>query len=380
MDKKYYISSTKHSIRERQTKKHGKVYDLYFRVIQEDGKEKQIKKSGFSNKTLANQYYLDFISKCERVKNIAIKREKKAQEGKEIITIGDLSKTYLLAIRNQIKDSSVYDAQNILNLFVLPKYKDKQLKDLTKQELTIWQDELWSKTNPRTNNYYSYKYLIKIRTVFSVFLTWCSERHNCINYFNEIKKPKKRISNVEMQIWTREDFEQFISVVDDITYKTFFSVLFFTGRRKGEVFALTHDDVSKDYIKFNKSLTRKTIDGAPYKITSTKAEKSAVSPICKPLQAILKEYKAPKGKFFFGGESPIAENTLTRAFNKYCELANVKRIRLHDLRHSFVSLLCSLNAPLTIVASLISDKLEQVTKTYAHFYEGDGEKIIAKII
>jgi integrase len=375
----YYISSNKYSVQERQTKR-GKVYDVVFRVIAFDGIEKQKKLSGYANKTLAKQGYLDFVTKkCELVKNNPIKRQKQAEKGKENLTIDILSKQYLLTIRNQLKDSSIYDIQSIFRLFIYPKFENYQLKDLTKQELLSWQDELWSTKNSQ-NEYYSYKYLSKIRAYFSSFLTWCAERNEGFtNYFSSIKKPKKRTQKIEMQFWTREEFEKFIAVVDNQMYKTLFSMLFYTGRRKGEVLALSPKDVKSNEIVFNKSLTRKTLDDSYYKITSTKAEKSAVSLICKPLKKELSKYTVPEGQFFFGGDKPIAENTLTRAFNRYCGLAEVKLIRLHDLRHSFVSMIVALGGSIPLVADLISDTIEQVTKTYLHLYDDDKKSIISKI-
>ena len=378
--KEFYISSNKYSLSERQTNR-GKVFDVRFRVITFDGIEKQKRLSGYANKTLAKQAYLDFVTnKCELVKSNPIKRQKQAEKGKENLTIDILSKQYFLSVRNQLKDSSIYELQNSFKLMILPKYKDYQLKDLTKQELIKWQDELWSKTNPRTNEYYSYKYLCKIRMAFSSFLTWCAERYEyCTNHFLNIKKPKKRVSKTEMQFWTREEFEQFISVVDNPTYKTLFAMLFYTGRRKGEVLALSYNDVKENEIIFNKSLTRKTLDGSFYNITSTKAEKKATTIICKPLKEILNTYNKPNGEFFFGDKKPIAENTLTRAFDRYCDIAKVKRIRLHDLRHSFVSMIISLGANVMVVADLIGDKTEQIFETYGHLYTDDKAKIMSKI-
>ena len=381
MEKQYYISSTKYSLRERQTKNYGRVYDVIFRIITKDGIEKQKVLSGFSNKTLAKQAYTDFITEnCTLVKNNPIRRQARANKGKEITTIRDLAKTYFLAIRNQIKDATIYEKEKIFDSIILPHFGDCQLKHLTKQELHIWQDELWSSKNPKTNDYYSYKYLSKIRTYFSAFLSWCAERNEGFtNYILLIKKPKRRTPKTEMKFWTREEFNKFISVVDNQTYKTLFAMLFFTGRRKGEVFSLSPEDITNKGIKFNKSLTRKTIDDNTYKITSTKTEKVATTPICEPLRKILEEYDAPNGRFYFGGDAPITDNTLRRAFNRYCEIAEVKQIRIHDLRHSFVSMLISLGGNLTVVADLIGDTLAQVTKTYAHLYEEDRSKIIAKI-
>ena len=381
MTKKYYISSTKNSIRERQTKRYGKVYDIIFRIVELDGTEKQKVLSGYKNKTLAKQAYVDFVTEnCELVKNNPIRRQKRLEKGQEITTINDLAKTYFKAIRNQIKDATIYEKEKIFDLFILPAFGDCQLKHLTKQELFIWQDELWSSVNPKTNEHYAYKYLSKIRTYFSAFLSWCAERNEGFtNYILQIKKPKRRTPKKEMQFWTKEEFKKFINVVKDNTYYALFSMLFYTGRRKGEVLALSKEDIGKDSIRFNKSLTRKTLDESTYKITSTKTEKVASTPICKPLKEILKNYEAPQGKFFFGGDSPLTDNTIRRVFNRYCEIADVKQIRIHDLRHSFVSMLIHLGANLTVVADLIGDTLSQVTKTYAHLYDEDKHKILLKI-
>ena len=183
-----------------------------------------------------------------------------------------------------------------------------------------------------------------------------------------------------MQFWTRKEFETFIKVVDNQMYRTLFSMLFYTGRRKGEVLSLSPDDIKTNGIKFNKSLTRKTLDDSAYKITSTKTEQVATTPICKPLKAELQNYTVPNGPFFFGGDTPLTDNTIRRAFNKYADIAGVKQIRIHDLRHSFVSMLIHLGANLTVVADLIGDTLAQVTKTYAHLYEEDKQKILSKIV
>ena len=344
--------------------------------------EKQKKLSGYSNKTLAKQAYTDFITEnCELIKNNPIRRQKRLEKGKDVITIRDLSSSYFSAMRNQIKDATIYEKEKIFDLMILPHFGDCQLRHLTKQELYLWQDELWSMKNPKTNDYYSYKYLSKIRTYFSAFLSWCAERNEGFtNYILLIKKPKRRTPKTEMQFWTRNEFDRFISVIDNNTYKTLFSMLFFTGRRKGEVLSLSPSDITNNGIKFNKSLTRKTLDDSTYKITSTKTEKVATTPICDPLRAILNEYNVPSGPFYFGGNIPLTDNTIRRAFNKYAEIAGVKQIRIHDLRHSFVSMLIHLGANLTVVADLIGDTLAQVTKTYAHLYEEDKQKILSKIL
>lgn len=374
--KQYYISSNKCSIQERQTKKHGKVYDVVFRVVTLDGVEKQKKLSGYSSKALAKQGYLEFITEnCELVKNNPIKKK---LNGKQHPTIHELYATYISTLPNQNKESVIYDKRNTFELYILPKFKNLTIDKLTKEELYRWQDDLWSTKNPRNNEYYSYQYLSKTRTYFNSFLSWVENRYNYPNHFKTIPIPKNRTSKTEMQIWTKEEFEQFIAVVDNPMYKTLFIMLFYTGRRKGEVLALTTEDIKSDRISFNKTVTRKTLDDSPYKITSTKNEKKQSTLICKPLKKALQEYEGGY-PFYFGGDRPLPDNSVTRVFQDYVEKAKVKRIRMHDLRHSFVSRCISLGAPLTVVAELIGDTLEQVYRTYAHLVENDLKTIINKL-
>ena len=372
----YYISSTKYNIQERQTKKHGKVYDVVFRVVTLDGDEKQKKLSGYTTKALAKQAYTEFVTeKCELVKNNPIRKK---NTDKEVPLVGDLIRQYIASLLNQNKDSSIYDKRNIYDLFVKPKYEYKKITALTKEELYQWQDDLWSTRNPRTGDFYSYAYLSKVRTHFSSFLSWCESRYGYTNNFPEVIKPKRRAPKQKMKFWTREQFEQFISVVDDPMYHCFFMMLFYTGRRFGEVVALSPDDIHGSYINFDKSVTRKTLDGSPYKVTSTKAEKVQDIEICPVVQDELKRYE-PQAPFFFGGEKPLYDKKVTYVFAKYCALAGVEKIRLHDLRHSFVSMVIHYGANLLVVADLIGDTVEQVTKTYGHLYESDKHAIISKI-
>lgn len=371
----FYISSTKYTLQERMTKR-GKVYDVVFRIVTLDGKEKQKKLSGFANKTLAKQGYTDFVtSKCELVKNNPIKKKDPA---KQDLLVGDLIREHISSLFNQNKDSSIYDKQIILRSFILPRYENTKIETLTKEELYRWQDDLWKTKNPRTGEYYSYKYLNKVRAHFSSFLSWCESRYGYTNHLLVVDKPKKRSPKRKMQFWTKEQFEHFISFVDNPLYHAFFTLLFYTGRRKGEIFALTPEDIEKDSIIFDKSLTRKNFGEASYNVTSTKADKTQKIPICKAVKEELAIYKG-ESPFFFGGDKPIADNTLRRVFIAYCKKAEMKPIRIHDLRHSFVSMCIHLGANIMVVADLIGDTVEQVTKTYGHLYETDKREIIDKI-
>lgn len=381
-NEKFYIRSNKYSTQERQTKR-GRVYDVCFRIVTQDGIEKQKKLSGFKTKSAAKEAYLEFVQEyCELTKFAPRKGGQPEYTGTQNLSVNVLAPIYFQALNNQIKDATIYEKQKIFNLFLLPRFGNMDIRDITKQELYTWQDELWRMRNQKTGNYLSYKYLSKIRTYFSAFLSWCAERYETTNYLLQVRKPKKRTPKTEMQFWTRNEFMEFIQTVDDPIYHTLFMMLFYTGRRKGEVLALSPSDVNltTKAISFTKSLTRKTLTDSPYEITSTKAEKKATTPICETLLQELENYQCNSdARFYFGGDTPLSDNTIRRTFNEYTQKAGLRQIRIHDLRHSFVSMLIHLGANLTVVADLIGDTLAQVTKTYAHLYEEDKHQIIAKI-
>lgn len=376
MTKEFYIVSTAYNIQERVTATKGKVYDIYFRIINKDGKEKLKKMCGFKTKALAKAAYTDFVAtKCEPLKE---KPARAKDSSKEDLMLEPLINEYLTSLFNQNKDSTIYNKKHIYQKFVLSYFGNCKMRELTADALYRWQDFVWRMINDRTGEYYSNKYLINLRAHFMTFLSWCESRYNIPNNYAKVKCPARRATKKIMSIWTREQFEQFIAVVDSPLYHALFTLMFYTGRRKGEIFALTPQDIKGESIIFDKSLTRKTFGDSTYNITTTKEDKVQVVPVCKRVQRELQAYSGGS-PFYFGGSKPLADNTVRRAFRDYCDKAGVPPIRIHDLRHSFVSMLIHLGANFMVIADLIGDTVEQVTKTYGHLYESDKRILLDKL-
>lgn len=376
----YYIYSNNFTIQDRQTKK-GTVYDVVFRVITLDGVEKQKKLSGFKTKALAKQAHAQFVTeKCEVTR---VRPKKEESDVKNEITVAEAIQKYIayLLSHNENKESVIYDKQNIFRLFVVPHIGDIKIKDLSKSVLEEWQDKVIEMRNRHTGKPYSTKYFIKIRGYLNSLLSWAEDRYEYKNLLPKVKRPAKRASEHKIKFWSPETFEKFISVVDEPTYHCLFTMMFYTGRRKGELFALSPDDIHTDTIVWEKSLTRKVLKGQldePYAITSTKEEKVQKLPICKRVRDEIKKYGG-NTPFFFGGDRPLPENTVTRVFQRYCQKAGVEIIRIHDLRHSFASMLLANGENYKVIADLLGDTVEQVMKTYCHICDKDLENALTRI-
>ena len=178
MKEKFYISSYKYSLQERQTKKHGKVYDVVFRVVTLSGEEHQKKLSGYKTKSLAKDAYSAFIDEnCIFNKYSAQAVKKEAEKGKTELTVSNLFPVYLTSLRNNNKDSSIYEKNAAYRNLIKPHLENYRLQDLTKEVLSSWQENIWQTINPKANAYYSYNYLAKVRSTLSSFLSFAEEKY-----------------------------------------------------------------------------------------------------------------------------------------------------------------------------------------------------------
>ena len=359
--------------------KSGTVVDVRFRIISEDGLEVNKRLCGYPNKRAAQQAYIDFMKTYTPPAFTLTKGVDYAFD--------DLLALYKKKIEAELAVSSVYDMNWIFDKFITQHFSGTSLPSLKKADFATWQTELWASKNPKTGELYTQKYLTKIRSTLSAFLSWCEETYDIPNVYKQVRKPKRKEIKKEMQFWELEEFLRFQEVIDDPLWKTFFMCLFYSGCRVGEVLALGNADVTKSdgiyVLNINKGLTRKTNSRDEAYIIS--APKTATSVRTVGLPDIMTtqienylEYKAQTkiiGEFFFGGTRPIPQRNYQRYFDKYAELAELKKIRIHDLRHSHASMLIHLNVPITVISKRLGHSTVKMTlEKYAHCYS-DGENV-----
>lgn len=182
--------------------------------------------------------------------------------------------------------------------------------------------------------------------------------------------------------FTLEEFNQFISAVDDRIFSALFSILFYCGLRIGEANALTWDDIDfeKNTISVNKSMMTKIILNGSYLVQPPKTKSSTriipmpvqVQKALNPIRHLTNRNKL-LNRFIFA----LPETTITKRKNKYCDIANVKRIRLHDFRHSCASLLINHGANITLVSQYLGHSTISMTlDIYSHFYKSKMDELI----
>lgn len=189
----------------------------------------------------------------------------------------------------------------------------------------------------------------------------------------------------EMDFYEPEEFFKFISVVDDLRYKCFFELLYYCGLRRSEARGLQwkHIDFKNKLLTVSQQVLNPSNSNASteWYISSTKTEASnRTIPVPTTLLNDLAELKKTNEKFskfkqtwfVLGDDVPMATGRMYFYRDKYAEKAGIRRIRLHDFRHSCASALISGAAPITAVSNFLGhSETTETLETYTHMFKKD---------
>lgn len=296
------------------------------------------------------------------------------------ITFEQAIEEYLEYVKFKNKQTSHRNIANRINNHILPYFKNKYIQDLSKKDYLNWQIEI-DKLN------YKIKYKKTLHVCFVTFLNYC------MNYYDLNENIASKVGNFHNNnyeqnngsIWTLEEFNQFINVVDNPTYNILFKLLFFTGLRMGEALALTFNDIDfeNNNIIVNKTITR-FFENDTRIITNPKTKSSqrkiCIDNILKNELYTLQEYyilnnlNYSDNYYVFGGTKSIPPTTLTRYKNKYCAIAGVKQIKIHEFRHSHACLLFMNNVPIDEISYRLGHSTISMTSDIYLKYLPKNEK------
>lgn len=209
---------------------------------------------------------------------------------------------------------------------------------------------------------------------------------NLRKFYNKLEPFKTPGSlKKEMDFYEPEEFFKFISVVDDLRYKCFFELLYYCGLRRSEARGLQwkHIDFKNKLLTVSQQVLNPSNSNASteWYISSTKTEASnRTIPIATTLLNDLAELKKSNERiakfkqtwFVLGDDVPMATGRMYFYRDKYAEKAGVRRIRLHDFRHSCASALISGSAPITAVSNFLGhSETTETLETYTHMFKKD---------
>lgn len=358
-------------------------------------KPKEQTKDG--RKWMFQVYYkgLDGINKKYRSKKFMTKKEAQEAERQFVLTLDQSINHRDMTFKDLYLAFYEYQSDKVRET-TIKTYRDRikylELFDKIKlRELNINHFELWKKEINKLPLATSYKNdLFKfVKAILNFGTRWYDFNfapvYNKMTNFtnpNELKK--------EMEFFTIDEFQKFISVEDDIVFKPLFETLYYMGLRKGELRGLQWKDIDfyNKMMKIHKQIPS-IYSMNNYRLSPLKTQNSNRDlPIndllindLKKLYNCQKEYKNFSQEWFvFGNETPIPKDAIRTRKNKNCKLAGVKQIRVHDFRHSCASFLINYGASITLVAKYLGHtKIDETLNTYSHMYQNKLEDIVKLI-
>ncbi|MGT2755503.1 site-specific integrase [Streptococcus ovis] len=214
---------------------------------------------------------------------------------------------------------------------------------------------------------------------------------------NPVKLLKKLpVEKTKMQFWTVKEFQQFLTLFEQEEYniKLLFTVLFFTGLRLGEALALTWKDIdfSSNTIHITKSVyVNKGI--SHISTTKTKAGTRRIvinKKLSQELQHWQEHQKHLLEKFtsdsltlqvFQSNPITITKNAIEKQYKRILERDNtLKKIRIHDFRHSHASLLINQGEDYLVVKERLGHaSITTTIDTYSHLYPSKQKALADKL-
>ena len=318
------------------------------------GVRRKTKKRGFARKKDAQQYEREFLNK---------------ERASCDMSFASLVELYFDDMGTRLRETTIDNKRNIFDSKILPSFGTLAINKINASHVRRWQADLISKK-------YAPTYLKSINNQLSAIFNYA------VRYYKLPENPVRLAGSMgskkagEMDIWTLDEFKQFITVVDKPGMKLAFQIMFWAGTRVGETLALFPRDILPDkMIDVNKTTSRKNGIDNFYDPKTTKSFRKVPIPdfLYQDIQEYLGKLYEPKDDeqiFYFGN------STLNKNLDYYAAMAGIKRIRVHDLRHSHASLLIEMGQPILLVSARLGHETVDTTwNTYAHLYPNKGVQL-----
>lgn len=285
--------------------------------------------------------------------------------------LSEFMEVYFEDKQNELKERTMKNKRYMMEQHIIPYFGNQMMSEITAGRIIQWQNEMRTKG-------FSEVYLRMIQNQLTSLFTHASRIYDL--HTNPCKKVKRMGSsdNRSLDFWTVDEYQKFIqTMVPGGRYYLIFEILFWTGCRIGELLALTPKDVDfkRNQISITKTYYRTERQDV---ITEPKTKQSVrLIEITKFLKQEIKDfidshYEVPENERLF----PIVQEAVQHKMKHQMEKAGVKKIRVHDLRHSHIALLIEKGMqPLVIAQRVGHDFVNTTMNIYGHLYPNKQKQV-----
>jgi integrase len=287
---------------------------------------------------------------------------------------------YTKDIKGRLKENTWLTKEHIIKTKILPYFQNRKISEITPKDVRAWQNELLAYRDEKGKPY-SQTYLKTVHNQLSAIF------NHAVKYYELRSNPAAKAGNMgkeqtgEMLFWTKDEYLKFAEVMMDkpLSYYAF-EMLYWTGIREGELLALTPADFDfeKQTVRINKSYQRLHGEDVITTPKTPKSNRTIQMPefLCGEMQDFFKQnYGLKKKDRIF----PITKSYLHKEMDRGSAKAGVKRIRIHDIRHSHVSLLIDMGFSAVAIADRVGHESIEITYRYSHLFPSKQKEMAHKL-
>lgn len=324
------------------TRKRGDNYNVIIEYYNEEGKLKQKSLGKYSNKKDAEKHLIDLKSSINNNKFIISKN----------ITFVDRYKKYMYDESKKFSPLTVSRMENQLKTNIKPFFRDTLLRDVSPHMLQSFMNNLFLKYAKST----AINRSASVKSVLNEAYRLKEIQENPCNFVKIPTLTKESSRNKVQEPFSREEAQDFIQKLEGKSFEVPLLLMLLGGLRSEEVCGLKWDDIDFD----NSAISIKKVliynkSKFYFKEPKTKGSIRTIS-IPDILLNKLKKLKTKHSKLKLEGLlnlkdefeglvclksnlEPMYSQRLHKNFSDFCTKYNIRKIRLHDLRHTHATLL-----------------------------------------
>ena len=321
-------------------------------TYQQNSKGDKVRKAkrGFATKREALEWEREFLQKSASDLTMTFK---------------SFVELYIKDKRHRIREYTWQTKENIIYKKLMPYFKKKKMNDIQTRDIITWQNEMLAYRDDKGKGY-SDTYLKSMHSQLSAVLNHAVKHYGLkSNVASRMGAMGKKEAS-EMLFWTKEEYLKFSAAIKDkeLSYYAF-EMLYWCGLRLGELLALTPSDFdfNKKTVSVTKSYQRFNREDVITEPKTPKSNRVIIVPqyLCDEIRDYVKTLISER---LF----PVTKSYLHHEMNRGSKACGVKRIRIHDLRHSHVSLLIEMGFSALAIADRVGHESIDITYRYAHLF------------
>lgn len=278
-----------------------------------------------------------------------------------------------------VKASTYNSYETIVRLHLNPRFGKQFLHRISTSDIQKFVSEKITKEKLTPKSVVNF--LVPLKEMFKHAVAWGFIKRDPSLY---VKRP--RVELEEMDFFTPEEIRLFLDNVNPNHYPLFLTAVM-TGMRRGELLALQWVDIdwNSNQISVRRSIYRGEFVNPKSK---NSIRRIVITPILRQAfeQHRLLGRKSELGLIFSNENGfPLnPENLIKREFHSALDRAGLRRIRFHDLRHSYASLLISQGENIKFIQSQLGHSSAKTTlDRYGHLMpnlENDAARRLDKTV